>query len=177
MSREAVRLRGDETALFSEHYERLVRVTQRALHGDSAHARQVAEDAVADTWVIFLRAQPRRETAFAWLRAVAFHEALRILRRERRETAVEHLDEGLVDRAAAAFGPDAPSPELVAEAREALGAVAQLPRAQRDVYALLAGGYTYAEIAAQLGLSVRQVDRRLRRAREAILEGPSRLGR
>lgn len=159
------RLRGDEAQLFDCHHRRLVRDTAHAL----GCSDELAEDAAHSAWTILLATQPRRETVYPWLRVVARHEGLRLLRRERRvlSTDVEELHDAF-EHAVSLTARAAAQPDDRERALEALAAIAELPSLTRDAFALHAGGYTYAEIAKRLRLSPRTIDRRLRRARERI---------
>jgi RNA polymerase sigma factor (sigma-70 family) len=54
------------------------------------------------------------------------------------------------------------------EARDALAHVAALPARKRAVLALQVTGHSYGEIAAELGMSQRTVERQLVRGRAAV---------
>jgi DNA-directed RNA polymerase specialized sigma24 family protein len=70
-------LRGDEAELFRRHHDWLVRVTRHRLRCSEA----LAEDACAHAWLQLCRTQPERTKNLpGWLRAVALHEGLRLLR-------------------------------------------------------------------------------------------------
>lgn len=82
--------RGDEAELFERHGERLVRLV-RSTTGAS---RQVAEDACSFAWIQLLRRQPERDAVFAWLRVVATREAVRLLKRQLRDAALDEDPKG-----------------------------------------------------------------------------------
>lgn len=66
---------------------------------------------------------------------------------------------------------DAPAPggvEEAAEAREALGLIAQLPERQQRIAALAVTGLSREEIAEVTGDTLRTVDRQLYRARAKL---------
>ena len=71
---EPAALRGDEATLFAAHHDALRRAVRHDVHGPDA----LIEDACQTAWMILLRAQPDRATVFAWLLAVATHEAWRM---------------------------------------------------------------------------------------------------
>jgi RNA polymerase sigma factor (sigma-70 family) len=164
-------LRGDEAELFRRHHDWLVRVTRHRLHCSEA----LAEDACAHAWLQLCRSQPERtENLPGWLRVVALHEGLRLLRLAAREALAE--DVGGQEHGAETGGrPDpiaerveAPvDVELAIEAREALRALAGLRWRRRRVLALRAAGYSYNEIAEKLGVTYTNVNRQLTRGRSS----------
>src|SRR5919199_4480983 len=81
-------LLGDEAELFRRHAAWLVRVTRHGLRCSEA----LAEDACAHAWLQLCRSQPERTQNIAgWLRVVALHEGLRLLRLAGREPLVEEV--------------------------------------------------------------------------------------
>jgi RNA polymerase sigma factor (sigma-70 family) len=164
-----VGLRGDESDLYRAHHRTLIAATRRMLRADEA----LIEDACQFAWVQFCRFQPDRgEPVFAWLRKVAYHEGLRLLRHDARyPRAVERVstEEGM---ALVGLEPDE-TPGAVAiedelEARRALRAVARLPERQREYVELRLAGHTYEEIVAITGRTYTNVNKHLTRAREAL---------
>jgi DNA-directed RNA polymerase specialized sigma24 family protein len=137
--------RGDEAELYRRHH--------RNLHHAVAHAvnapRELIEDACQTAWAILLRTQPDRHAIFAWLRAVAIHEAYRLSAIERRQTRLASL------RADHRDGEDpvadAHTLDHALEALEALRALAALPPRQRVDLTLKVAGYTYEEIRGMTG--------------------------
>jgi DNA-directed RNA polymerase specialized sigma24 family protein len=122
------------------HHRDLQRAVARAVNASS----ELIEDACQNAWVIMLRRQPDRQSAFAWLYVVATREALRLCRRERRQLHREAL---VLSGACEAAIADTRSIDDVLQAREALALLAGLPDRQRTDLALLVAGFTYAEIA------------------------------
>ena len=53
--------------------------------------RELIEDACQTAWATLLRAEPNRDTVFAWLRVVAIHEAYRLSAIDRRDARLERL--------------------------------------------------------------------------------------
>lgn len=151
------RFSGDEADLFRDHHDPLVRSVSRALKIPVA----VAEDASSVAWLVLLRSQPRRDHIAAWLRVVAIREAIRLWDLEVLDVP---YDPDEAERFAMA------SMDLAIQARELLEAVGDLGRRQRQVLIPLAAGYSYDEIAAATGMSLRLVDRTLRRARRRLRE-------
>ena len=97
----------------------------------------------------------------SWLGAIVRNEAVTWLRRNARG----HLD--LTDQAPAAPEPMAPDPRLEA-LRTALSA---LPAPYREILALkYDAGLDYPAIAETLGITVANVEKKLYRARQALLE-------
>jgi len=75
------RPRGDESRLFGEHHDRLLRNVRRAVNASDA----LIEDACSFAWVQLLRRQPDRgPMLFGWLRTTAIREAYRLCGLERR---------------------------------------------------------------------------------------------
>ena len=157
-------LLGDEAELFGQHNEHLVRSVRHAVVASDA----LIEDACSFAWMQLMRCQPRRETAFAWLRMVAIREAWALSRRERRALSLDEPgegdDNGLVDMVA---GVDL---DATVEAREALRCVAALRPLHRRTFARYLAGLSYEEIAQETGQTWRQVSRHLTRSREALQE-------
>jgi RNA polymerase sigma factor (sigma-70 family) len=157
-------LRGDEDALYRAHAHRLRRAVRSLVGGSDDQV----EDACAFAWLILLRAQPRRETAFAWLVTVAVREAWRLTAADRAQAPVlasePLLSDSPLEAVAAPFDPLARM-----HARERLCEVAAtLPERKLRLVALQALGYSYAEIAALTGDTPRTVDRQLRRAKRLL---------
>lgn len=155
---EDARLRGDEAELFSQHHERLERTVASAVTAP----HQVIEDACAFAWLQLLRTEPEREAIFAWLKAVAIREAIRLQTHKPTEPLEALNGEPAVE-------PEAPvDVETELAARDALAAVAALPARQRRVLGLHVAGFSYAEIGARTGDTYRTVDRQMARARQAL---------
>ncbi len=147
---------GELYGLFARRLEQLVRLDVRAPDA-------VIEDACQVAWSRLLhhRHHVQRETVMSWLVRTAVHEALRLLRRDRREVPLEAATEEALLRTQAA-------PVHVIECRERLAELARLPERQQRAVWLHAIGLNYAEIAVYEGCTTRTVERQLLRARHAI---------
>jgi DNA-directed RNA polymerase specialized sigma24 family protein len=168
-------VQGDEAALYERHAERLQRSVAHALGGDSHHA----EDACAFAWAQLVAIQPERtERIFAWLRTTAIRKGITLAVRDRREAAptiAEDADEGgsweerLVD---------AEILERSLEGREAAETLKALRPREARYLALLAAGYSYAEIAEREGVTNvnKHLTRGALRARELREGGENRGG-
>ena len=158
-------LSGDEGDLFRRHHGALLRAVGRSIDASD----ELIEDACQSAWTVLLRCQPERTPAlFAWLRTVAIHRALRLVRQERRDARLEDLpgDEGWERLIGACW-----SLELAIEARRALALVAALPPLQRDDLVAVVAGYSYREIATRCEARPRtlgNVNKRLTKARSRI---------
>ena len=155
---------GDETALFERYGARLRRAT--ALNVTTSP--EIVDDACAFAWAQLLLHQPRRETVFPWLKAVARNEAFRLDGVARRVVA---LDPGAisglaVDRASATgeLLSDRWTPEAVHARIEATDRLAALPKRERTVTFLRAAGWRYDDLASHLGISDTRVNQLLARA-------------
>jgi RNA polymerase sigma factor (sigma-70 family) len=163
-SRPSPAPRGDEEALYRAHHSRLLR-----LIADDVSARpQVIEDACAFAWAELLARQPDRTSIVGWLRVVARREAIRLAQCDRLTVQMSALD----SRPALHRGRSTSCPRGSAsdrgEALEALEALVGLPERKRTFLTLKVAGYSYDEIAAELGVSWLTVNRQLVRARGAV---------
>jgi RNA polymerase sigma factor (sigma-70 family) len=154
-------------ALFDRHAPAISRYITRRLGPDAA------DDLVAETFLAAFRKRGRYDGAQADARPWLYGIATRLIGRHRR-------DEVRFFRAIARTGVD-PAAEPVADqvtdrvaaqaaSRELAAAVAALPRAQRDVLLLVAGGLSYQEAGLALGVPAGTVSSRLSRARRTVRE-------
>jgi RNA polymerase sigma factor (sigma-70 family) len=151
----------DVEALYREHSDYLKRCLRRRLSPSASDA--LIEDACATAWAIAWR--KRREVhegnEIAWLVTVAWHEALALIKRGRRETCVDAPHE----RAATSGDP-----ELALAARDALELLADLTPNQRSVMALRIAGLSYAEIARATGRTYTWTNRHISEGRARLRE-------
>jgi RNA polymerase sigma factor (sigma-70 family) len=120
----------------------------------------VVEDACQFAWsrLIHHRDRVRREAVMSWLARTAVHEALKLLRRDRRNVPLE----AALDQAAPA------SPHELVERRERLAGISRLSERQQRVLWMHALGLSYVEIALQEGCTLRTVERQLLRAKQRV---------
>src|SRR4051794_12435227 len=123
----------------------------------------VIEDACSVAWSKLLRRPDIRlgSDGFWWLYRVAVREVWRLTSQARRECSLDVGGE--VDRLTV---PD--DVAAIAERRQTLRALDELPDRQAQILVLHGCGFTYAEIARMTGATYRTVDRQLRRARERL---------
>ena len=158
--------RGDEEALYRAHHTRLLHLTDR----DVSARPQVIEDACAFAWAELVARQPARTSIVGWLRVVARREAIRLARCDRVTVLMSAIDpDGLAEHGRSTSCARASAGEH-GEALEALALRAELPERKRSFLAAKVAGFSYVEIAAELGVSWLTVNRQLVRARAAIRE-------
>ena len=144
---------GELYSLLGRRLEQLVRLDVRA-------PDVVIEDACQVAWSRLLHHRHRvhRETVMSWLVRTAVHEALRLLRRDRRELPLEAATEQATSA----------TPAQLIECRERLAELSRLPVRQQRAVWLHALGLNYTEIASYEGCTTRTVERQLLRARQTI---------
>jgi RNA polymerase sigma factor (sigma-70 family) len=150
-----------------ELYELLAKRLEQIVRLDVHASDVVVEDACQFAWSRLLHHRDRvhRETVMSWLARTAVHEAVKLLRRDRRELSID----AVVERAApVAVASSVPAPHTLVENRERLAELSLLPTRQQRVLWLHAFGLSYAEIAEYEGCTVRTVERQLLRARQRI---------
>jgi len=150
---------GELYGLLAKRLEQIVRL-------DVGAPDPVVEDACQFAWsrLVHHRHRVHRETVMTWLARTAVHEAFKLLRRDRRELSLDAAGEHATPAARLSF----PAPEAAVESRERLGQVRGLPERQQRVLWMHAVGWSYVEIAAQEGCTVRTVERQLLRARKTL---------
>jgi len=141
------------SVLYDRHTPRAFQTAWRILGGDV----QRAEDATQEAWMRALaQLDSWRETdAFgAWLRGIAAHVAIDLLRRERRFEFGSDVD----DRT-----------ETIKEYFDLESAIAALPPGYRAVLVMHdVEGFTHAEIAERLGITAGTSKGQLFKARRAV---------
>jgi RNA polymerase sigma factor (sigma-70 family) len=151
---------GELYGLLANRLERIVRLDVRA-------PDVVVEDACQFAWSRLLLHHHRvhRDTVMSWLARTAVHEAVKLLRRDRRELSTDAAPEcpGPI-AAASSFS----APHTLVENRERLAELRLLPTRQQRLVWLHAFGLSYVEIAVHEGCTVRTVERQLLRARQRI---------
>ena len=142
----AARQHTEQAELYHRHQHDLLRAVARVVKAPP----ELIEDACQNAWTINLgtQQQPRRNSIFAWLRAVAIHEAYQLCRAELRDVPLEDLAhaDGCEVLISAAHRI-----EHAIEARRALLLLAQLSKQQREDVSLLVAGFSYREIAEMTG--------------------------
>jgi len=147
-------------AQLSRRLERIVRLDVRATDA-------VIEDACQFAWsrLVHHRDRVRTEAALAWLAKTAVHEAIKLIRRENRETS---LDAVLESAGEGVLAGRMRGPEELAHDSERLAWVGSLAPRQQRILWLHALGLTYAEIAEHEGCTTRTVERQLLRAKRTL---------
>jgi RNA polymerase sigma factor (sigma-70 family) len=149
-----------------ELYELLAKRLEQIVRLDVRAPDVVVEDACQFAWsrLIHHRDRVRRETVMSWLARTAVHEAIKLVRRDRREVSLDAASEQIAPVVALDF----PAPHALVEDRERLGELSRLSTRQQRAVWLHAFGLSYDEIAAHEGCTVRTVERQLLRARQRI---------
>ncbi len=157
-------------ALFAQFYPEMFGLVYRVL-GDRMETEDTLQEAflkLADDSA--LRSRPDAEVG-AWLRRVSLNQAFNRLRSARRARArlervgrLEHPDQEPVDDLVSPSGVVIREEEQAAVRR----ALAEVPERQRECLLLRHSGYSYAEIAATLGIAVGSVGVLLARAERAF---------
>jgi RNA polymerase sigma factor (sigma-70 family) len=150
-----------------ELYELLAKRLEQIVRLDVRAPDVVVEDACQFAWsrLVHHRHRVRRETVMSWLARTAVHEAVKLLRRDRRELSIDAAPECA---APVAVASSFPPPHTLVERRERLKELQELSTRQQRVVWMHAFGLSYAEIAVHEGCTVRTVERQLLRARQRI---------
>jgi len=151
-------VRADLEDVFRTAYPRVVAVAARVLG-----SRSEAEDVAQEVFLAFGRSSVPAGEASGWLSVAAAHTALNHLRSGRRRASREE-----------AVGGEPASPDIADavaasdEHRRVRAALTSLPRRQSVALVLRHSGFSYAEVAAALGLSPGSVGTTVRRAESAL---------
>ena len=135
----------------------------------------VIEDACQLAWCRLLHHRERvsPDHALAWLVTTAAREAVKLSRRARRELSLEALMEETGDLQ---LSRTAPSAHEALQPRLRLELLDSLPERRRRLVWLQALGFTYPDMAACAGESVRSVERQLTKARAGLSLAESEAG-
>lgn len=140
----------------------LPRIVSREVNASTA----VIEDACQFAWLrlVIHAARVDEDRVLAWLVTTAVRQAVRLVRRDRRELSLD-----AVDRGGELNLPDvSPLPDQRAVWREQLTELRALPVRPQRLLWMHALGFSYAEIAALSGLTHRTIDRQLCRGRKRL---------
>lgn len=153
-------------AVFDRYFTEIYGYVARRL------GRDAADDVAADTFLTAFRSRRRfdasRGTVRAWLYGIATHHMSAYHRQEMRayrglaRAGARDVEEGHADRVAERV-------DAGVVGRELAGALAKLPRGDREVLLLVAlGGLSHAEVAVALGIPYGTVGSRLNRVRRKL---------
>jgi RNA polymerase sigma factor (sigma-70 family) len=145
----------------------LARRVQQLVRRQVRAPAPVIEDACQFAWwrLVVHAHRIERKAALSWLAKTAVHEALKLIRREERDLS---LDARLEAAGEAGIPSLWPALDQIAEQRAQLELVRDLPVRQRMVLGLQAAGFSYEEVAASLGMSLRTVERQTMRGRQEL---------
>lgn len=148
-------------------YARLAGRLERIVRLDVRAPDAVIEDACQFAWsrLASHAGRVRSDLALSWLAKTAVHEAMKLLRRGRRELSLELAVEetpGVLATATSA------GPEELFEYRERLDSIGTLPERQQQMLWLQGIGFSYDDIAATTGCTNRTVERQLLRAKRTL---------
>jgi len=145
---------GEIEDLFRDFNRGLRRIVQAKITSASTSA---IADACAFAWAELAYYRPVPTATRAWLIKVAQREAIRLgVREPRGQERGEFSDALCADT------------ETAVQAHELLEHVAALPGRRRETVTLLMRGLSYDEIACELGITLRQVDRDLVTVRDQL---------
>jgi RNA polymerase sigma factor (sigma-70 family) len=171
VAEQDTRAEGRFDVLFAQFYPELFGLVYRVL-GDRMETEDILQEAflkLSDNTAV--QSRPDAEVG-AWLRRVGLNQAFNRLRSARRTRARLERVGRLDGTDQAPIDADLVSPAGVlirqeerAEVRQAL---AEVPERQRECLLLRHSGYSYAEIAATLGIAVGSVGVLLARAERAF---------
>ncbi len=148
----------DLSELYRANAEQLRQIVRFSIRAPDA----VIDDACQVAWsrLVGRRGELRRDAVMGWLVTTASREALRLLRRARRELPLEALAQpGAIAYAA---------PDQIVEFRERLDQIGALSRRQQRLVWLHGFGLTYAEMASYTGDTERTIERQILRAKRAL---------
>ncbi len=145
---------------FAGPLRQMVRFAVRAPEPVIDDACQIAWSRLLNRW-----GSIRRETVLPWLARTASREALRSLRRSKRDLSLDELG----DRAAIQIAPA--SPDQIAEFRARLEELRALPERQQRLLWMQGVGLSYVEMATTTGTTKRTVERQLMRAKRSLQIG------
>lgn len=166
--------RNGDRAAFSEIVRRHKTSTYQFVRryvGDADEAYDILQDTFVAAWQGMHRFDVRQELT-PWLRTIALNKCRDHARRHavrRRLLALFHAQSAAEPLwSAQASYPELGSPEL-ARLRRLDQAIAELPRRYKEPLLLvLVSGLTHRQAAAQLGLTPKAVEMRIRRAKESL---------
>ena len=165
-------LRGDEEELFRDFNRPFIRTVQWLTNAPP----EIVHDACGFAWQQFICHQPDRDRNWrSWLITTAEREAWRL-----RGIEAGHLSLSVREgRELADWDVPDPRDELAIRARlrEALSALAEVPKRRRDLKALQITGFSYEEICAMRGLSYTRVNAILNEANKILREQQGREAR
>jgi RNA polymerase sigma factor (sigma-70 family) len=152
--------------VFDRYFVEIHRYVARRL------GRDAADDVAAETFLTAFRSRRRfdasRGTVRAWLYGIVTNHISAYRRQEVRayqalaRAGMQDVEEGHADRVAERV-------DAGAAARELAGALAKLPRGDREVLLLVAlGGLSHADVAVALGIPYGTVGSRLNRVRKKL---------
>ena len=150
-------LRRGDLAAFYALYARLSGPLYGFIHRHLGDAHE-AEDVLHDTFMGLLTHAPDAQSLRAWLYQCARNHCLHRLRTRRR--GARALDAAAHEPEVAALAPGDALEARETDARLAR-AVAALPHPHAELYALRAGGLSYEELSAVLGIPVGTVKSRI----------------
>lgn len=147
-------------------YSTLMRAYATRLTGSIADADDVVQDAFITAWNTINSLQ-NPNAVKAWLMRIVSRKAIDNIRRRRPDTPLEDWD---------VPAPPTGSPEERAVVHSQLAAIAHvlntLPELQRECWILKEiGGYSYQDIAAELGAPLSTIRGALARARQTVIRG------
>jgi RNA polymerase sigma-70 factor (ECF subfamily) len=161
---------GEHAALFRRFHRELY----DTIRAGTSSSDELVEDACQHAWLQLQRRSPGSiENIPAWLTVTARRQLYKLSERERREVSLDRLAADARGESASEFVlkprvDTASIPERLAEQRYDLSLLTRLPERQQRILLLRAAGLSHEEIAAQLKITTRTVERQLEKARATL---------
>jgi RNA polymerase sigma factor (sigma-70 family) len=151
----------------AELYARAAGLVRGQVCNEVTAPEAVIDDACQFAWIRLLHHRQRveRDRAVSWLIATALHEVFKLVRRAGHDLSLEEIMEETDDLR---ISRAAPAPEELVGPRLRLELLRELPGRQERLIWLRGLGFSYPEMVAETGMSLRTVERQLIKGRRTL---------